>query len=135
MEVDPAVVNLSAFETFFPEKRPFFLEGADIIRNFGRNGVNNTMGVQPREPAAVLLAADWAAPAGRGVEGDYVDTPSDATTIVGAAKLTGKTSDGWSFNMLEAVTAREYADVANGPAAPRRRGRAAHQLLRRAGPA
>ena len=35
MEVDPAVVNLTAFETFFEEKRPFFIEGANIFNNFG----------------------------------------------------------------------------------------------------
>ena len=34
VEVDPAVVNLSAFETFFPERRPFFVEGASIF-SFG----------------------------------------------------------------------------------------------------
>jgi hypothetical protein len=38
VEVDPAVVNLTAFETFFEEKRPFFIEGANIFSNFGRPG-------------------------------------------------------------------------------------------------
>ena len=41
VEVDPAVVNLTAFETFFEEKRPFFVEGSDIVRNFGRNGATS----------------------------------------------------------------------------------------------
>src|SRR5262245_1813167 len=44
VEVDPAVVNLSAFETFFPEKRPFFLEGANIFGNFGQGGANSSWG-------------------------------------------------------------------------------------------
>ena len=42
VEVDPSVVNLSAFETFFPEKRPFFLEGSDIF-DFGL-GLGNSSG-------------------------------------------------------------------------------------------
>ncbi len=46
VEVDPAVVNLSAFETFFPERRPFFIEGADVFR-FGEtrsfNNFNTTL--------------------------------------------------------------------------------------------
>src|SRR5439155_13275588 len=45
VEVDPAVVNLSAFETFFPEKRPFFLEGSDVF-NFGQVVRNNDFGGQ-----------------------------------------------------------------------------------------
>ena len=43
VEVDPSVVNLSAFETFFPEKRPFFLEGSDVL-NFGQVVLNNDYG-------------------------------------------------------------------------------------------
>ncbi len=44
VEVDPAVVNLSVFETFFPEKRPFFVEGADVFR-FGGIRASNSFGV------------------------------------------------------------------------------------------
>ena len=50
VEVDPAVVNLSAFETFFEEKRPFFLEGAQIFNNFGRGGSNGNWGFNNSEP-------------------------------------------------------------------------------------
>ena len=113
VEVDPAVVNLSAFETFFPERRPFFLEGADIFRNFGRNGANNAMGFNRSNPQLFYSRRIGRRPQG-GADGEYVDAPA-ATTILGAAKLTGKTAGDWSFNLLEAVTAREYADVANGP--------------------
>jgi hypothetical protein len=45
VEVDPSVVNLSAFETFFPEKRPFFLEGADVF-SFGNINTQNDFGSQ-----------------------------------------------------------------------------------------
>ena len=50
VEVDPAVVNLSAFETFFEEKRAFFLEGAQIFNNFGRGGANDFWGFNNSEP-------------------------------------------------------------------------------------
>ena len=50
VEVDPAVVNLTAFETFFEEKRPFFIEGANIFSNFGRSGANNFWGFNRSEP-------------------------------------------------------------------------------------
>ena len=50
VEVDPAVVNLTAFETFFEEKRAFFLEGAQIFNNFGRGGANGFWGFNNSEP-------------------------------------------------------------------------------------
>ena len=50
VEVDPAVVNLTAFETFFDEKRPFFIEGANIFSNFGHTGANNFWGFNRAEP-------------------------------------------------------------------------------------
>ena len=61
--------------------------------------------------------------------GEYVDRPS-ATTILGAAKLTGKTSRGWTVNFIDAATAREFADTATGDARGPHRGGAAHQLPR-----
>ena len=50
VEVDPAVVNLTDFETFFPERRPFFVEGAQIFDSFGRNGPNNFYYFNRSEP-------------------------------------------------------------------------------------
>ena len=50
VEVDPAVVNLTAFETFFDEKRPFFLEGAQIFNNFGTGGSNSFWGFNTSDP-------------------------------------------------------------------------------------
>ncbi|HKN58996.1 MAG TPA: DUF5916 domain-containing protein, partial [Gemmatimonadaceae bacterium] len=49
-EVDPAVVNLSAFETFFEEKRRFFIEGAEIFNSFGQGGSNNFFGFNTSDP-------------------------------------------------------------------------------------
>ena len=97
VEADPAVVNLGAFETFFPEKRPFFLEGADIFR-FGIG-----LGDQEREQLF------YSRRLGRRPQGFvprdavYADFP-EATTILGAAKVSGKTSGGWSLGFLDALT-------------------------------
>src|SRR5258706_13014084 len=50
VEVDPAVVNLSAFETFFDEKRALCLEGSQIFGNYGRGGSNDFWGLNNSEP-------------------------------------------------------------------------------------
>ncbi len=111
VEVDPAVVNLSQFETFFPEKRPFFLEGANIFGNFGTGGANNFMGFNRAEPNLFYSRRIGRAPQGFvDVFGGFIDIPR-STTILGAGKLTGKTSNGWTFGLIEAATGREYAKV------------------------
>jgi len=106
VEVDPAVVNLSAFETFFPEKRPFFLEGSDIFA-FGNVTRNNDYNSQyyfysrriGRAPQGSAYSSNTA----------YVDAP-EQSTILGAAKVTGKTA-GWTVGLLDALTSQEDADV------------------------
>ena len=109
VEVDPAVVNLSAFETFFPEKRPFFLEGSDVF-SFGSVRSNNSyggatflysrrIGRSPTRAGALGSDPDIA----------YYDAP-DQTRILGAAKVTGKHGD-WTVGLLNAVTAEENADI------------------------
>ncbi len=110
VEVDPAVVNLSQFETFFDEKRPFFIEGAQIFGNFGRNGANNFWGFNRSEPDLFYSRRIGRAPQGS-PGGDFVDEAA-STTILGAAKVTGKTVGGWSLGILDAVTAREWARTA-----------------------
>ena len=106
-EVDPAVVNLTAYETFFQEKRRFFIEGAEIFNNYGYGGSNNFFGFNTSTPSLFYSRRIGRAPS-VSADGDFVDTPR-ATTILGAAKLTGKTSNGWSIGIVEAVTARERA--------------------------
>src|SRR5688572_2493511 len=93
VEADPAEVNLSAFETFFDERRPFFVEGSDLLTG----NVNNYF----------YSRRIGAAPSGRAA-GDFVDYPA-TTTILGAAKLTGRLASGTSVGMLGAVTAEEFA--------------------------
>jgi hypothetical protein len=107
VEVDPAVVNLTAFETFFEEKRPFFLEGSQIFTNFGYGGSNNYWGFNTSEPTMFYSRRIGRTPQ-IGASGDFVDAPT-ATTILGATKLTGKTGNGWSIGLLDAVTDREMA--------------------------
>jgi len=112
VEVDPAVVNLSDYETFFPEKRPFFVEGAQVFENFGRNGANNYYWFQRSEPDLFYSRRIGRPPQGT-APGSFSDVPP-ATTILGAAKLTGKTVSGWTVGALEAVTARETAAWVDG---------------------
>ena len=110
VEVDPAVVNLSAFETFFPEKRPFFIEGSSI---FGFGGLScyfcsNTSSIQAfysRRVGRAPTGADLAYRAGQ-----YADVP-DAATILGAGKITGRTANGFTIGVLEAVTGQADAKV------------------------
>lgn len=97
VEVDPAVVNLGVYETFFVEKRPFFVEGSEIF-DFGANGTSGGRLFYSRRIGRPPSIAPPSA---------MNDVP-DATTILGAAKLSGKGA-GWSFGMLDAVTAREEA--------------------------
>ena len=105
VEVDPAVVNLSAFEVVFDEKRPFFVEGSDLFR-FGQLNTFNSFGT----PDAFFSRRIGRTP--QGFVGDpnatFVDAP-DQTTIAGAAKITGKTKNGWSIAMLDAMTLEEEA--------------------------
>ncbi len=107
VEVDPAVVNLSAFETFFEEKRAFFLEGSQIFNNFGRGGSNGNWGFNNSEPQIFYSRRIGRSPQLH-ADAEFVDPPT-ATTIFGAAKLTGKTVRGWSIGLLEAVTSAEKA--------------------------
>ncbi|MFL5582364.1 MAG: DUF5916 domain-containing protein [Gemmatimonadaceae bacterium] len=106
VEVDPAVVNLSQFETFFPERRPFFVEGMGIF-SFGSFSCFFCSNVSSLESFYTRRIGRH--PQGS-ASGRYVDVPENST-ILGAAKLTGRTSQGWSVGALNAVTRREMASV------------------------
>lgn len=112
VEVDPAVLNLSAYETFYDEKRPFFIEGSNLLA-FGYGGSNNNWGFNWGGPDMFYSRRIGKAPTGPAADGDFVDYPGE-TQIIGAAKLTGKISDGWSVYALNAVTnsmnARSYTN-------------------------
>ena len=112
VEVDPAVINLSEFETFFQEKRTFFLEGAQIFNNFGAGGSNSFWSFNSSDPSIFYSRRIGRAPQ-ISASGDFTDSPA-GTTILGATKLTGKTAGGWSIGVLEAVTDRETARTRSG---------------------
>ena len=105
VEVDPAVVNLSAFETSFPEKRPFFLEGSDVF-SFGQVVRQNDYGGQ-----TFLYSRRIGRQPQLGVPGGtlYADVPNQ-TTIATAAKVTGKTGP-WTVGLLDAVTTQQRAQI------------------------
>jgi hypothetical protein len=109
VEVDPAVVNLTQFETYFDEKRPFFIEGSNFF-DFGSGGANNNWGFNFGTPTFFYTRRIGRPPQLGPQESGYADIP-DRTHILGAAKFTGKISDGWSIGALQAFTAREYDRV------------------------
>lgn len=100
VEADPAVVNLTAFETFLHERRPFFMEGVGIFQ-FGVNcNIVNCSGEVlfysrriGREPQLLGAYGEPGSP--------------QASTILGAAKITGRLPGGLTIGALEAVTQRE----------------------------
>ncbi len=109
VEVDPAVVNLSDVETFFQEKRPFFIEGANTFR-FGHGGSSNYWGFNWGDPNFFYSRRIGRAPQGSLPAYDYADFPL-GTHILGAGKLTGKVGDNWNIGMIHALTAREFAEI------------------------
>ncbi|MBM4188459.1 MAG: carbohydrate binding family 9 domain-containing protein [Gemmatimonadetes bacterium] len=108
VEADPAVVNLTAFETFFEERRPFFIEGAGILE-FGVRDQGQNFYYSRRIGRAPSLSANGAAP--------FVDQ-APAASILGATKLTGRTRSGWSIGAIAALTGREFARLADSGARP-----------------
>ncbi len=107
VEADPSQVNLTAYETYFSEKRPFFIEGNNIT-NFniglgdGNQGNDNLFYSRRigRQPQGYPDLGNQ----------EYADVPT-FTKILGAAKLTGKTKDGLSLGFVEAVTGGMWAAV------------------------
>jgi hypothetical protein len=107
VEIDPAVINLSDVEVFFPERRPFFIEGSSIF-NFGRGGAQNYWGFNWGDPDFFYSRRIGRDPQGSVPDADYVDYPT-GTHILGAVKLTGKLGNSWNFGTIQSLTKREYA--------------------------
>jgi hypothetical protein len=111
VEQDPSQVNLSAYESYFSEKRPFFMEGAGIFQYrlmFGDDNSERLFYSRRIGRAPQLSALDSKRFAS--TDGFYEDAPQYAT-ILGAAKVTGKTSNGVTIGVLEAITDKEEATV------------------------
>ena len=109
VEADPSQVNLSAYETYFEEKRPFFIEGNNIMKfrlmQFGDFMADNLF-YSRRIGSSPHYKPDLE-------DDEYMNKP-DNTSILGAAKLTGKTKQGWSVGILESMTQRERAEISDG---------------------
>ena len=102
VESDPSVMNLTAFETFYEEKRPFFLEGLTIFDYkfddeslFYSRRIGHSPAISP-EPN----------------DSFFVDSPN-MTTILSAVKLSGTTSKGLSVGLIHSLTANEYARLSD----------------------
>lgn len=101
VNADPSQVNLSAFSLFFREQRPFFLEGSNVL-DFGTSNGQDNVFYSRRIGARPNGYPDD--------DAEYVDSPA-STRILGAAKVTGKNSKGFSWGLLESVTNKEKAGV------------------------
>lgn len=102
IEADPSVVNLTAFEVFYDERRPFFIEGKSITDfSLGTDGArlfySRRIGKSPSYHPDVSGDA-------------FVDAPQN-TNILGAIKITGKTKNGLSVGIIESLTSKEFAHI------------------------
>lgn len=109
VEVDPASINLSAAETYYSEKRPFFIEGANIFNNFGYGGSNNHIGANWGSPELFYSRRIGRPPQGQAPGGTLIEPP-EWSTILAAGKLTGTLGTGWKFGAIYGLTQREMAD-------------------------
>jgi hypothetical protein len=112
VEVDPAVVNLSDREVFYDERRPFFIEGANVFQGFGRGGSRDFWGFNWPNPNLLYSRRIGRAPQATLPDNDHADLPQ-AADILGAAKLTGKLGS-WNVGTLHAFTQREYGRISTG---------------------
>ena len=100
VEADPAQLNLSAFEIFYDEKRPFFLEGKNITDfSFGHDQLfySRRIGSSPSYSPDLE-------------DNEYAEKINN-TSILGAVKVTGKTKKGLSIGIIEGLTAKETAEI------------------------
>jgi hypothetical protein len=97
VEADGTVLNLGRFETFYQEKRPFFLEGLQLFDTPFNLFYSRRIGAAPRYPYGA--ASD-----------DMIISRPEAATILYAGKLSGKTGGGLSYSMVNAITADEHAE-------------------------
>jgi len=111
VEIDPATVNLTDIESFFEEKRPFFVDGAGTFA-FGRQGAGDYWDSDWDDPLFFYSRRIGRAPQGRVPSSEFEDVPV-ATRILGAGKLIGRLGSHWSLGMLHAVTGREVARLAD----------------------
>ncbi|MCK4748836.1 MAG: carbohydrate binding family 9 domain-containing protein [Bacteroidales bacterium] len=105
VEADPSEVNLTAYETFFQEQRPFFIEGKNIFDYDLAVHTMNNLFYSRRIGRRPHHYPDLAS-------GEYANVPQ-FTNILGAAKITGKTKNGLSVGIMESITSGEQAEIDN----------------------
>ncbi len=111
VEADPSAIALDGFQIFFPEQRPFFIESKNIFDyRFSTSRSGNTFGFDNLFYSRRIGRAPQGYPTL--TRNEYLDLP-DNTSILGAAKFSGKTSKGWSIGILESVTQQESAQISN----------------------
>ena len=104
VDADPGAIALDGFEIFFQERRPFFVENKNVFDFRLGGGADNVFFSRRigRSPQGFTTAS--------GARGEFADVPINST-ILGAAKFSGKTKDGWAVGVLESVTAKAVADI------------------------
>lgn len=112
VEADPSAVNLDGFEVFFEERRPFFIENRNLFSyqltsaeaggSFNSDNLfySRRIGGPPHRYPNLQT-------------GEYADLPQNST-ILGAAKFSGKTQKGLAIGILESVTQQEVARIEGG---------------------
>ena len=109
VEADPSAIALDGFQIFFSEQRPFFIENKNIFDyKFAASRAGNTFGFDNLFYSRRIGRAPQGFPGIR--NGEFSDQPA-ITTILGAAKVSGKTNSGWSIGILQSVTADESATI------------------------
>jgi hypothetical protein len=107
VEADPSELNLTAFESYFSEKRPFFIEGNNItdyqITPGGHPWAMDNLFYSRRIGRVPQASPDLS-------DGEFSKLPVN-TKILAALKLTGKTKNGWSLGIIESIGNREYSKI------------------------
>ncbi|MCW5518925.1 carbohydrate binding family 9 domain-containing protein [Aureitalea sp. L0-47] len=104
VDADPGAVALDGFEIFFQERRPFFVENKNVFDFRVGGGADNVFFSRRigRTPQGFTTADES--------KGEFADIPN-FTTILGAAKFSGKTKNGWAIGLLESITNKEFAEI------------------------
>lgn len=104
VDADPGAIALDGFQIFFEERRPFFVENKNIFDFEFADGDDNVFYSRRvgRSPQGYTTAT----------QDEFSNEPTNST-ILGAAKFSGKTKNGWSLGLLESVTGKMFADVAD----------------------
>ncbi|WP_299430566.1 DUF5916 domain-containing protein [uncultured Maribacter sp.] len=111
VEADPSAIALDGFQIFFREQRPFFVENKNIFDyRVSQSEAGNTFGFDNIFYSRRIGRSPQGYP--NTEDGEFVEQPEN-TEILGAAKFSGKTKDGWSIGVLESVTAKKYATIDN----------------------